>query len=71
MGTILKFNTKPHETTESHCENDQGEVVIFPGVRYERHDRVKPKARKRAKPRSGTKKTRTTPSTNRSRKRNS
>lgn len=64
MGTILKFDTKPATTTHSVGETDPGEIVIFPGVRYERHDRAKPEARKRAKPRAGTK-----PRTNRNRKR--
>lgn len=70
MGTILKFNSRPLENSESSSESDLGEVVIFPGVRYERHDRVKTDhvvrdrvkadGRKRVKPRSGTKKSRAT-----------
>lgn len=66
MGTILKFNSKPLEITDSNGETDLGEVVFFPGVRYERHDRVKTDKRKRAKPRAGAKKARAT----RNRKRN-
>lgn len=65
MGTILKFNSRPLENSEPSSESDLGEVVIFPGVRYERHDRVAhdrvtADSRKRAKPRTGTKKSRTT-----------
>ncbi|MEP3045813.1 MAG: hypothetical protein ABJL55_12625 [Roseibium sp.] len=47
MGTLLDFTSaqRPaarvdHRTNSGHstCEGTFGEVILFPGVRYERHD---------------------------------
>ncbi len=51
MATIIDFNAgKPARSAPPAAEGATAEIVIFPGIRYERHDEPKAKA---ASPRRG------------------